>query len=61
MAEGSCRLPFGVTCEFVAEDGDAVDGAAGLKVGLDIFGRRTIINLYVQKHLGGGGWTTCDH
>jgi len=36
---------FGMTREFVAEDGDAVDGAAGLKVGLDIFGRRTIINV----------------
>jgi len=58
MAEVPCHLPFGVTCEFVAEDGDAVDSSTGLKVGLDIFGRRTIVNLYVQKYLGGGGWTT---
>ena len=49
MVEGPCHLPFGVTCEFVTEDGDAVDGPTRLKVGLDIFGRRTVINLYVQK------------
>lgn len=49
MEEGSCHLPFGMTREFVAEDGDAVDGTTRLKVSLDIFGRRTIINLYVQK------------
>ena len=38
-------VPFGMTCELVTEDGDTVDGTAGLKVGLYIFSRRAIINL----------------
>ena len=38
-------VPFGMTCELVTEDGDTVDGPAGLKVGLDIFSRRAIVNL----------------
>lgn len=49
----SSRLPLGMTCEFVTEDCDAVDGATRLKVGLDVFGRRTIINLGVQGCLEG--------
>ena len=39
------RVPFGVTCELVTQDGNTVDGTAGLKVGLDIFGRRAIVDL----------------
>ena len=39
-------VPFGMTSELVTEDSDTVDGTAGLKVGLDIFGRRAIVNLW---------------
>lgn len=31
--------------EFVQEDGDTVDGAAALEVGLDLLGRSTIIDI----------------
>ena len=34
-----------MTCELITEDGDTVNGTTGLKVGLDIFGRRAIVNL----------------
>jgi hypothetical protein len=40
----SC-VPFRMACELVTEDGDTVDGTAGLKVCLDIFGRRAVVNL----------------
>ena len=43
-----------MSCEFVTENCDAVDGPARLKVGLYVFGRRTIINLGVQENLGEG-------
>jgi hypothetical protein len=54
-------LPFGVTCKFVTKDRDAVDGATRLKVGLDVFGRRTIIDLDVQEYLGEEGKAKCEH
>ena len=42
-----------MTCELVTEDGDTVDGTAGLKVGLNIFGRRAIVNLWkVRESVG---------
>jgi hypothetical protein len=40
-----------MTREFITEDGDAVDGTTRLEVGLDILGRRTIVDLY-----GAGGY-----
>ena len=45
MAEQPSCIPFWVTCELVTEDRDAVDGTARLKVGLNILGRRAIIDL----------------
>jgi hypothetical protein len=51
---GQKVLPFWVTGKFVTENRDAVDGTTRLKVSLDVFGCRTIINLDVQEYLGEG-------
>ena len=41
-------IPFGMSCEFIAEDGDTVDGSTGLEVGLQLLGRGTVVHL--QNH-----------
>lgn len=39
------NVPFGVPCELVAEDSDAVDGSAALEMLLKLFWCRAVVDV----------------